>query len=78
MAVKSIEYDKFHDNNIIVSSIIREPDMRIVTYQREEIYQGDIKVISEFPNASERDSQIKEEVKVILENALQEHMICIS
>lgn len=76
---KQAEYDKLQNNIIVISNINMESDMtNATTYHKKEIEQGGMKVVFEFPEASENDNQIKQEVKEILKGALQEQLKKIS
>ncbi len=53
--------------------------MTNTTYQQQtEIKKGGMKVIIECPDYSAEDDKIKDEVRLILVNALQEHLKKIS
>ena len=72
------ECDKLRKNTIVVNSI-RELAMNEATaYQKNEIKHEGMKVYVEFPEPTECDNQIKNAVKDILTNALQEQMKKIS
>lgn len=52
--------------------------MTNTTYQQTEIIKDGIKVIIECPVYLDEDSKLKDEVRIILLNALQEHLKKIS
>lgn len=73
MVIKT-ECDKLQTNNIVVNDIGMELDMTNTTYQQLETNQEGYKVVLEFPRQSENEEAIKQEVKLILASALQEHL----
>ena len=72
--VNKTECDKLQNNSIVVNDISMELDMTNISYQQTKITKGGMKVIIECPDYSDEDSKIKEEVRLILLNALQEHL----
>jgi len=70
--------DKLQNNSIVVNDISMELDMTNTTYQQTEITKGGMKVIIECPAPTDEDSKIKNEVRLILLNTLQEHLKKIS
>lgn len=77
--VKKNECDKLPNNNIVKNDIEVEQSMTKTTYQQQtEIKKGGMKVIIECPDYSDEDDKIKDEVRLILVNALQEHLKKIS
>lgn len=77
--VKKTECDKLpNNNNIVKNDIDVELSMTNTTYQQTEIKKGGMKVIIECPDYSDEDDKIKNEVRLILVNALQEHLKKIS
>lgn len=72
--VNKTECDKLPSNNIVKNDIDVELSMTNTTYQQLETNQGGYKVVLEFPKQSENEESIKQEVKLILASALQEHL----
>lgn len=72
--VKKTECDKLPNNNIVKNDIDVELSMTNTTYQQLETNQGGYKVVLEFPRQPENEETIKQEVKLILASALQEHL----
>lgn len=76
--VNKTECDKLPNNNIVKNDIDVELSMTNTTYQQTEISKGGMKVVIECPDYSDEDDKIKAEVRLILVNALQEHLKKIS
>lgn len=51
---------------------------KTTAYQKKELHHDGMKISVEFPEPTENDSKIAEEIKNILTNALQEQMQKIS
>lgn len=70
--MKQTECGKLSDNNIVVSNISMELLMENTAYQQLETKKDEMKVVLEFPDKIENEEIIKEEVKSILADVLQE------
>lgn len=69
------ECDKSARNIYVVSSKLTEQTMSESIYKQLETERKEFKVIIEFPNKSDDEAVIHEEVKQILSNLLQEQII---
>ncbi len=77
--VKQTECDKLPRNNIVINNINMELAMtKTTTYIKKEIKHSEMKVVFEFPEPTVDDNKIKQEVKDILKNILQEQLKEIS
>lgn len=72
------ECDKSARNNYVVSSKSTEHTMSETTYSQVESEKKGFQVILEFPDKSDNETVIHEEVKQILANLLQEQIVKIS
>lgn len=72
------ECDKSTRNIYVVSSKSTEQTMSESMYKQLERERKGFKVILEFPNKSDDEAVIHEEVKQILSNLLQEQILTIS
>lgn len=72
------ECDKSARNIYVVSSKLTEQIMSQITYSQSESERKGYQVILEFPDKSDNETVIHEEVKQILANLLQEQIVKIS
>lgn len=72
------EYDRLTPNNILLTDVAKEQTLTDTAYKQFEMKHKGVKVIFEFPEKTEDEETIKQEVKSILTNALQEHLNKIS
>ncbi|MCH5337993.1 MAG: hypothetical protein J1E03_04365 [Acetatifactor sp.] len=73
-----IEYDRLSPNNILLNDVAKEQTLTDTTYKQFEMKQKEMRVIFEFPEKADDEELIKQEVKSILVNALQERVHKIS
>lgn len=66
--------DRPKENNIVVNHISGESDMADAAYRQTEIKKDQMKIIIEYPESSENDDRIKDEIREILFSALEEQM----
>lgn len=69
------EYDKLFRNRNRINKVGRGSSMKQEDCKRLERKQNGMQVILEFPRKSEKEENIKREVKGILSIILQEHLI---
>lgn len=72
------ECDKSARNIYVISSKLTEQAMSESSYKKLEAEREGFKVIIEFPDNSDEEAVIHEEIKQILSNLLQEQMMKIS
>ena len=74
LMLKKGECDELSTNIIVKNNNVRELKMTNSVNQQTAITKNGLKVIIECPVYSNEDSKIKDEVKVILFNALKEQL----
>lgn len=82
-SMKSVDFtikecDKFNKNIYIVTNKSMEKSMSAENYKRLETTSKGYRLILEFPDKSDKESVIHEEVKQLLSNLLHEQIMKIS